>query len=241
MKIKVLKKKEPFVEFVLEDVSPAFANALRRIMISEVPTLAVDWIDVEENSSVMFDEVISHRMGMIPLVFNPDKMKADDQAVLVLDKTGPGIALSGDLKSSNKDVKPISPKFPIAELLKNQAVKFEAVAKMGTGHQHAKWQAANAVYQYYPKLVEAGTDRRAVSKCPRGALAMKGKKVALKDPTKCNLCNACSEYGVKIEGDPTKFIFRVESVSGLYVCQIIVCLDNRLSFPACRYMDNKQP
>ena len=227
MKIRVLKKKEPSVEFVLEEASPPFANALRRIMVSEVPTLAVDWIDVEENSSVMFDEVIAHRMAMIPLVFSPEKMNITEtcrckgkgcalcQAVLVLDKTGPGTGWSGDLKSSNRDVKPISPKFPIVELLKNQSIKFEAVARIGTGKEHAKWQAANVAYQYYPKMVEGGTDRRAVNKCPTGALAMKGKSISFKDPAKCDLCGACGEYGVKIEGDPTKFIFRVESVSGL--------------------------
>ena len=227
MKIKMLKKRGETVKFLLEDASPAFANAMRRIMVSEVPTLAVDWIDVEENSSVMFDEMIAHRMGMIPLVFKPDKMNLSEecrckgkgcplcQAVLVMEKSGPGTAWSGDLKSSNREVKPTSPKFPVVELLKNQSVKFEAVARLGTGSQHAKWQAASASYQYYPKLEEAGTDKRAVSKCPKGALGLKGKKVVIKDPIKCDLCQACEPYGIKVEGDPNKFIFRVESVSGL--------------------------
>ena len=67
--IKILKKTNKKMEFILNNADAAFANALRRIMIGEIPTMAVEYVDIEENTSGLFDEVISHRLGLIPLSF----------------------------------------------------------------------------------------------------------------------------------------------------------------------------
>ena len=160
LKIHSLKKKGETVTFDLEGASMAFANALRRVMIAEIPILAVEWAEFHENSSALYDEIVAHRLGLIPLKFEADQFRftADCtcegegcpqcQVVFAVEKTGPCIVSSGDMKSSNKAVKPASPDFPIVELLRGQSIKFEAVARLGIGQQHAKFQAANTVYAY---------------------------------------------------------------------------------------------
>ncbi|MFH1978515.1 MAG: DNA-directed RNA polymerase subunit D [Candidatus Aenigmatarchaeota archaeon] len=160
MKIKIIKKSGNDLEFTAENISIPLANALRRIMISEVPTLSVDWIDIHNNTSVLFDEMISHRIGLIPIKFNPDKFNFIDdckcegkgctlcQAVFSVTKKGPCIVYSGDMKPANKEAIFTDPKFPIVELLENQEIKLDAIARLGIGQNHSKNQAAIAAYEY---------------------------------------------------------------------------------------------
>lgn len=66
--VRVRELKKDRVNFVLENVDLAFANSLRRVMIADLPTVAIDLVDFEVNTTVLPDEFIAHRMGMIPLV-----------------------------------------------------------------------------------------------------------------------------------------------------------------------------
>lgn len=159
MKLRILEKSDRKISFVLEDADAGFANALRRIMMNEIPTMAVENVDFEENSSGLFDEVIAHRVGLIPLTYNKKIYRAKDECrcggkgcsscevVLALEKTGPCVVKASDLKSSDDSVQPTDPEIPIVELFENQRLKFEAIAQLGFGKEHAKWQAAVAGYR----------------------------------------------------------------------------------------------
>lgn len=234
MDVKIIQKKGDTLTFRLEGSTVAFANALRRAMMADVPTLAVEWVDFHDNTSTLFDEVIAHRLGLIPLTFDPEKLNlASDcacegkgcpscQAVFALEAVGPCTVTSGMLKSATREVAPTSPDFPIAELLKGQRLKLEAVARLGTGAAHAKFQAANAVYQMdhsleHPKDLDLAKALRA----GKDVIEQKGAKLALVDPWKADLNKQLDLLGVRAVADPTKFLFRIESISGLDPAAIV--------------------
>lgn len=71
-KMEVTELKDDLVKFTLWDCDTSIANALRRVMIAEVPTLAIDVVEFEENSTGVQDEFLAHRLGLVPLSFTGD-------------------------------------------------------------------------------------------------------------------------------------------------------------------------
>lgn len=67
LKIKIVNKTENELEFDIIGVTPAFANSFRRIMICEVPSMAIEKVHISNNTSIIQDEILAHRLGLIPL------------------------------------------------------------------------------------------------------------------------------------------------------------------------------
>jgi DNA-directed RNA polymerase subunit D len=79
--IEIIEADDRSAEFVVRGITPAFANGVRRAMLADVPTLSIDTVRMIENSSVMFDEVIGLRLGLVPLT-TPDDIREDDVITL---------------------------------------------------------------------------------------------------------------------------------------------------------------
>jgi hypothetical protein len=75
LKIEVTNLTEESIEFDLVGVDAAIANALRRILLAEVPTVAIETVWIAINSSIIQDEVLAHRIGLIPIKVDPRKLE----------------------------------------------------------------------------------------------------------------------------------------------------------------------
>jgi len=123
----------------LKGIPLQYANALRRICLNGVPVFAIDTVDIIENTSVLADEALAHRLALIPIktdttrFVEPSKCdcKSDTgcsncRVMLVLDTEeaeATRLVLSNELTSEDEDVKPTSDKIPIVELAPAQKNK----------------------------------------------------------------------------------------------------------------------
>jgi len=144
--------------FLVRGITPAFANGIRRAMIADVPTFSIDTVRVIENSSVMFDEQIGHRLGLVPLTTpEPGEFEVGDTVTLSLDVQGPDTAYSGDLVSSDTLVEAADDNVPIIDLKENQRLEVEADAVLESGQEHAKHQGGVAVgYRHLQRIEVVG-------------------------------------------------------------------------------------
>ena len=154
--IKILERDNNHIVIEFNDIPRQYVNALRRLSINQVPTFAIDDVVILENSSVMHDEAIAHRLGLIPLRTDLEKFVMPDvcdckstlgcskcRVLLVLDTESQDktkVITSADLVSEDEVVKPVNNEIPIVSLAPGQKLKFEAYARLGTGKNHAKWQ-----------------------------------------------------------------------------------------------------
>jgi len=232
LKIEMVKKDSNSIVFILDDVDVSIANALRRTIISEVPTLAIEEVSFKKNSSSFFDEILSHRLGMVPIktdleIFNfkedcgcKGKGCPSCSLTLSLSKVGPGIVYSDDLISEDAKLMP-KKGIPILKLGKGQEIQLEANAVLGKGVTHAKWQPGIASYRYYPQVKitkECNACEACIKTCPTNVFKLSRGKITVKEYD-CILCNSCidvCEYkAIKVKGNNNKFIFRVESTGAL--------------------------
>jgi len=157
--LEVVNKNDQKISVKLKGVPIQYANALRRICLNGVPVFAIDTVDIIENSSVLPDEGLAHRLGLIPITtdlsrFNePSKCDCDSESgcsnckvMLVLDSGESDVTrtiFSNELSSEDDSIKPTSDKISIVQLAPGQRVKVECYARLGRGTDHAKWNSAN--------------------------------------------------------------------------------------------------
>lgn len=139
MKLKITEQAGNKIKFNIKGINTQLANALRRTIISGIPVLAIEKVSFYENSSVMGDEVLAHRMGLMPLKTD---LGSPEAITLSLKAKGPKTVYSKELKPKVS----VYDNMPIIKLAENQELKLEAEAVLGTARDHVKWQAGLASY-----------------------------------------------------------------------------------------------
>ena len=173
--LEIQKLNKDKIKFTLSGVESSIANSLRRAMIAEVPTMAIDLVQIQVNTSSLHDEFIAHRLGLIPLVSeNIDdyefprnckctgycqfcavqfRLKVKNAEGGVLDVT------SMDLRKISQqanEVRPADIDGPILllKLKKNQEIDITCNARKGIGKEHAKWSpVATCMFKYTPEIL----------------------------------------------------------------------------------------
>jgi DNA-directed RNA polymerase subunit D len=242
VEVKVLEKNEREIRLFVKGVDVPYVNALRRIILSEVPCMAIDEVVILQNSSIIQDETIAHRLGLVPLRTDLDGYNLPEdcscksefgcnlcRVTLMLNaeaKEGTRAVYSGELISENKEVVPVSDKIPLVKLAKEQELRLEAYARLGKGKNHAKWQPVSMCsYKYYPKITVSSKHCDACGKCveicPRKVLEKTENKINVRDLMACTLCQDCVEScphdpkAIEVGWEEDTFIFGLESTGAL--------------------------
>ncbi|MCK4318017.1 DNA-directed RNA polymerase subunit D [Candidatus Bathyarchaeota archaeon] len=238
MNTKIVSLNEDTIRFLVDGVNAAFANSLRRTMVAEVPIMTVEDIFYFDNSSIVPDEVLAHRIGFVPLTTDLDNYvlpeECDCEAELGCPKCRAGLTMdieakddtvtvySGDIVPENPSIAPVSKRIPLAKLAPGQAIKFEAYAQLGQGKVHAKWSPVSMCVYQNVALVdvedEAAT-KECLDACGDDVAVIEGdvlKVIDIQGFERGRRCRELVSHEEIIGGlKKDEFLFTVESTGGL--------------------------
>jgi len=139
-----------YLEFTL-NADQGICNALRRIMIADVPIYAIEVVSISKNNGIINDEMLAHRLGLLPLSSKVSANESLDDFYFTLDvsfdqdkadSNNVHTIYSGSLIGSSKDVSLVHNDIILAALAKGQSISLKAFIAKGTGFEHAKWSAS---------------------------------------------------------------------------------------------------
>lgn len=231
-RIEFLIESDEKIVFILRDASAALVNAIRRAMKSLVPVLAVDYVDFYVNSSYFYDEMIAHRLAMLPIkTIEKFNMQKDCrcggvgcpncQISFRLNVEGPRIVYSGDFVSDDPEVHFVHKDIPVLELFNGQQLMVEAIARLGTGKEHSKFQAVSACFfRIIPRIEIADSCnlcKECIKVCPRKVFELKDK-IIVANPLECSMCKecekACEQKDIRVI-ETNDFLFFAESTGAM--------------------------
>jgi DNA-directed RNA polymerase subunit D len=216
MEIKILDKNGNEMRAELSGINEAEANTLRRFMVAETPTLAIDEVEFFSNDSPLYDEILAHRLGLVPIVTDSGIYNIKNYSCQVsFDGKGPKTVYSSDLVFSDKNVKVAFDEIPIVSLLDDQTVKFVATASVGFGKEHIKF-APGAVFYKHKPILKINKNAKNLDKFPKTVI--KDGKLDEQSLLKDDLYESCEtiDYdALKIDYENDKFIFTIESFGQL--------------------------
>ncbi|KAK4050615.1 RNA polymerase II subunit 3 [Microbotryomycetes sp. JL201] len=253
LKLKIINLDKERCQFVLDGVHLALANSLRRTAIARIETLAIEQVQIEENTSVLADEMFAHRLGLVPLQSHMmDKRVINYNRDCDCDSHCEkcSIVLTLNAKCTEDRTMEVTSKMLLIEggedrygigkpitlgdndngillckLGKGQEVRMRCIAVKGRALEHAKWSPCAAVgFEYDPYNKLRHTDLwYEVGTDPRDEWPLSPNAQFEREPSRDG--SDPFEYDAK----PTRFYFDVEAV-GQLPPQVIVekAIDNMI-------------
>jgi len=138
IKIQNYDKEKQKISFVT-DIPISLANAIRRGGL-EIPIMTIDEVDIIKNDSALYDEILAHRLGLVPI--KTDKIIKETK--FKLKETGPKTVYSKDITPS------VGTDFnlPLVILGDGQKIELIANAKLGIGNDHVKYSPGLIYYKH---------------------------------------------------------------------------------------------
>lgn len=232
MEIKTISRDKEKLTLMVKGINAAYANTLRRLIVDEVPSMAIKNITFNKNSSALYDEMIAHRLGLVVLKTDLESYGMQDeckcegkgcvkcQVGFTLKVNGPGNVYAESLNFDDQKIKAAYPKTLIVKLTKEQSLDIEGVATLGRGKNHTKYTSGHIYYRGNPIIkVDANADTSAaISVCPTKVFKLNGKKVNVVDQLNCILCMACVEAtnnAISVQSSDTDFLMFIEAYGQL--------------------------
>jgi len=238
MDVKKLSEKGNAIQLLIKGVDTPFMNGLRRAVINAVPVFAVEDVRIYENGSVMFDEMLAHRLAMLPLKTDLKHYKLGEKVTLMVEKEGPGTVYAKDIQSTDPKIEVVDKHVPLVKLAKGQKVKIEMDAILGLGKEHTKWQPATVGYSQLAKVSfeMKNIDQPAkLVEAAAGQLELKAGKLTVKDPSNINLDllskarDLAPAGAVQVEYEDDAFVLNLETFGGLENREILEAAVESLS------------
>ena len=203
--MKLIEKKEDQIAFSVE-IDESLANAIRRYL-NQIPICAIDEVEISKNDSPLYDEIIAHRLGLIPIKVDKNKKLPK----ISLSTKDEGIVYSKEFKGAE----PVYKETPITFLNKGQELEIKAITKMGRGVEHSKFSPG---LMFYRRVAEIVLDKEFKDEIknnfPEHEIKEKGDKIVILDNKKQEIADVC-EGMAKKKGKPTKMTFKDEVVVNL--------------------------
>jgi len=205
-------------------------------MLSELPKLAVEDVVIYDNTSPLFDEIIAHRLGFVPIPTDLSLLNFRDECSCkgkgcpsctvryTLSKEGAGMIYSGDLQPEEKSWAIKEDKIPIVELFGDQRLILEVEAVLGKGRTHAKWQSVQSPGYSFVPSVEFDKKRIKdvqdfIKNIPEGIVDLKNDKLQIIDIKKLPVFESYIDQNkidfITIKRDSSKIIFSYETDGSL--------------------------
>ncbi|KAI5168315.1 DNA-directed RNA polymerases I and III subunit RPAC1 [Pancytospora epiphaga] len=240
MQISILSRTESKIVFDLKNTHPSIANALRRILISEIPTFAIHDIAIRENDTIFPDEYIAHRLGLIPLNVNPDELEYSYASNTTKNTLNFCLSVKNETREmlvlySNQIVwvpqegqqhlhVQLQPDVMICKLAPGNFLNIEITAMKGIGASHAKWSPVSLCsYRLMPKITLErdfhDEDAKELQRCfSKGVIEIIDGKAVVSNPrlelmSREVLRHEKFKNFVKINRESGWFCFTVETVA----------------------------
>jgi DNA-directed RNA polymerase subunit D len=186
VKVKFLERDNKTYKFFVENTDSVVLNTIRRTISYYVPIYAIDEIEFIENNSVVFDEMLSNRIALSP-VLSP-LLNTGKKVTFNLDVKGPSTVYTKELESNDSQIKMVYDTIPLAKLNENEAIRLSAYAVLGQGKDHVKYMPAIVSYAQLYELESS----RSCENCK--AVFEKVSKNAIKVESSKNIVIAPEDY-----------------------------------------------